>query len=248
MKPLFLSFSLVLCWLLAITPGPFFFSHEGRADTTLVRTLVTPNFHLLIQRAEDGNDIYTVITTTNGKGLKIDQKALVETRWRLDSGCHRHQESGEYLLRSNYRFTFTLKTTDLWCGFDREEDEGEQQYRDRLLLEEDPYSIPGREFYKVTVQHYLIDDVGKIRQEGGYENVLTDRWTAMNRFDLLPRERVALLRHTIFAQKGYAFKSQELKDYFSAKSWYTPKYDNIVRLLSASDKKLIAYLEKLENR
>src|SRR5678815_1675733 len=128
MKPLFLNISLALCWFVAIVPEqssvqkvPNPSTQDG--DTTLVRKLVTTDFNVLIQRAEDGDDIYSVVTTTNGHGIKIDQKAMVETKWLLDSGCHRHQEQGEYVFKSNRKFTFTLKTTDLWCGLDREEDE-----------------------------------------------------------------------------------------------------------------------------
>ena len=143
---------------------------------------------------------------------------------------------------------FTLKTTDLWCGLERNEEETDPQYLDRLISIEDPYEIPAREYYDVNVEHYDIDDAGKIMLGNVFHNVLNDRWLSLNRFDLLPKERLALLRNTIFAKKGYAFKTPELQSYFSKKPWYVPQHDNIVKFLSASDKKLITYLEKLENR
>jgi hypothetical protein len=253
MKPLFLTLSLALCWLLAIEPEQNSINKKPGlstpgGDTTLVKKFVTPGFNVLIQRAEDGDDIYTVVTTTNGDGIKLDQKALIETKWLLDSGCHRHQEHGEYLFKSNRKFTFTLKTTNLWCGLERSEDETDAQYLGRLILIEDPYEIPARERYEVNVEHYDIDDLGKITRGNVFHNVLNDRWLSLSRFDLLPKERLELLRNTIFAKKGYAFKTPELQNYFARTSWYVPKHDNIVKFLSASDKKLITYLEKLENR
>ena len=37
--------------------------------------------------------------------------------------------------------------------------------------------------------------------------------------------QLRLIRNEIFALHGRIFKSQDLKDYFSRKSWYVPKYD-----------------------
>ena len=37
--------------------------------------------------------------------------------------------------------------------------------------------------------------------------------------------QLRLIRNEIFALHGRIFKSQDLADYFSQKSWYVPKYD-----------------------
>jgi hypothetical protein len=253
MKPIYLTIFFALCWLPAIIPEQFSVWNEpvalnGHGDTTLVKRLVTPNFNVLIQRVEDGDDIYAVITTINGQGLKIDQKTLVETRWRLDSGCHRQQEHGDYEFKSNRKFIFTLKTMDAWCGLERQQEETNSQYLDRLMLVEDPYQVPAHEMHQLTVEHYDIDEAGKINVGNVHHSIPTDNWLSLGRFDLLPNAKLALMRNTIFAQKGYKFKTQELKEYFSKKPWYVPKHDNIAAFLSASDKKLIDYLERLENR
>jgi hypothetical protein len=253
MKPLIPTIVFALCWFLAIVPEDFFDRREsiqsnGTGDTTLVRKLVTSKFNVLIQRAEDGDDIYAVVTTMNSGGLKIDRKALVETMWRVDSNCHRHQEYGEYQFKTNQKFTFKVKSADIWCGLERKEDENDLQYMDRLASVEDPYEIPARELKQVNVERYDIDESGKIKLAGADHEVIKDQWLAMNRFDLLPKEKLVLLRNTIFAKKGYIFKTPELQAYFSKKPWYLPTHDNIAKFLSASDRKMIDYLEKLERR
>jgi hypothetical protein len=55
-----------------------------------------------------------------------------------------------------------------------------------------------------------------------------------------------ILRNTVFARHGRKFKSEDLQEYFSAKDWYNPKYDDVDHLLNSYEKKNIAFIQKYE--
>lgn len=55
-----------------------------------------------------------------------------------------------------------------------------------------------------------------------------------------------IMRNEIFARYGYIFRTQDMMDYFSQQSWYTPRYDNVTSLLSAIEKKNIDFIKKYE--
>jgi hypothetical protein len=64
------------------------------------------------------------------------------------------------------------------------------------------------------------------------------------------KDEFKLLRNTVYAQYGYAFKSKDLQDYFSQFEWYIPDpnltMDQIV--LTEKEKKFIEELLKRENK
>jgi serine/threonine-protein kinase len=41
-----------------------------------------------------------------------------------------------------------------------------------------------------------------------------------------------IMRNEIFARHGYIFKTPEMRSYFAQQSWYSPRYDDVSRLLS----------------
>lgn len=41
----------------------------------------------------------------------------------------------------------------------------------------------------------------------------------------LSEDQIRIARNEIFARHGYTFSSEDLKNYFSSKSWYTPNPD-----------------------
>jgi hypothetical protein len=55
-------------------------------------------------------------------------------------------------------------------------------------------------------------------------------------------EEIDVMRNEIFAEYGFIFKSPKWKDYFSAKSWYKPQYDNVDQFLTETDKYNIKFL------
>lgn len=72
--------------------------------------------------------------------------------------------------------------------------------------------------------------------EGQQETLVKANWedvinnTLLNTPYLLDisREQLRLMRNAILARHGYTFKSKDLRDYFSKKSWYKPGTNNAV--------------------
>ena len=66
--------------------------------------------------------------------------------------------------------------------------------------------------------------------------------------DLIGRtkEDIKIMRNTIFAMHGYIFKSQDVKEYFSKKSWYKPQKEDVNSELSAIENKNIQFLKSHE--
>ena len=63
----------------------------------------------------------------------------------------------------------------------------------------------------------------------------------------LSLEELRLLRNEIFAKHGYIFNSTDLKEYFTSKDWYKPKFKNVDSLLTKTDKENIDLILGLEN-
>lgn len=63
----------------------------------------------------------------------------------------------------------------------------------------------------------------------------------------LSKLELKLLRNEIFARHGYIFKSKDLQEYFSKKSWYNPQYEDITHKLTDIDKQNIELILKHEN-
>ena len=260
MKTLYFICTLIFCWPLEKDQHELSFTTHLYSstfsawpevtDTTLVELRKAGAFRVLVLRVTSDDNIYTIITTRQPSGPTIDQLAFAETLSALDSSCHRYQEHGAYQFVNDVNFKITTKSYDLACGAEQPDNESDENYLRRLMDYEDPYAIPGRELNQEIVKRYDIDGQGKLveRKNSSSQKVLTDRWFSVTRFDKLPKEKVRLLRNTIYAMKGYKFKAEDLRSYFSLKEWYKPAHENIAKMLSPSDRELISYLEKLENR
>ena len=261
MKPLYLACVLFFCWSVKngqqegtlMTSSFKSFRPELPADdldTAVVERRNVRHFKVLVQRTMEEENIYLIITTMNQAGVKIEQLAFAETLSGVDSACHRYQEHGEYQFMKDLSIRIITKSYDLACGIEQPDNESDEQYLNRLMNCDDPFVIPGRELNQENVKRYDINEEGKIveRKHGSSNKVVKNRWLALTRFDKLSKAKLRMLRNTIYARKGYAFKTEDLRSFFSKKDWYEPKYDNIAKFLSASDKELIAYLENLENR
>lgn len=62
----------------------------------------------------------------------------------------------------------------------------------------------------------------------------------------LPLEDLDLMVNEIYAEYGYAFKKKKWQDYFSGKSWYNPRYDNVDSLLTPMDSLNIHYIRNYQ--
>jgi hypothetical protein len=54
------------------------------------------------------------------------------------------------------------------------------------------------------------------------------------------------MRNEIYARYGYIFKSKEMRNYFTAQSWYTPRYSDVSSFLSETEKKNIELIKRYE--
>jgi hypothetical protein len=60
------------------------------------------------------------------------------------------------------------------------------------------------------------------------------------------KPELRILRNEIYARHGYIFKSKDLQDYFSAKDWYSPKYEDVASLLNTIEKQNVEFIKKHE--
>ena len=64
--------------------------------------------------------------------------------------------------------------------------------------------------------------------------------------DMTERE-LKIMRNEIFARHGYIFKTKDMKNYFSAQSWYRPMYSNVTNRITIIEKKNIDLINSFEN-
>lgn len=57
-----------------------------------------------------------------------------------------------------------------------------------------------------------------------------------------------IMRNEIFAAYGYIFKTSAIKEYFSSKKWYVPRFDNVDSRLTEIEKKNIDLIRKAESQ
>lgn len=62
----------------------------------------------------------------------------------------------------------------------------------------------------------------------------------------LSKKELRLMRNEIFARYGYKFKSEDLKQHFSSKGWYTPQRSNADEFITDIERKNIALIKKYE--
>ncbi len=55
-----------------------------------------------------------------------------------------------------------------------------------------------------------------------------------------------IMRNEIFARHGYIFQTDEMRNYFSGKSWYNPRYYDVNDMLTKVEKENIALIKSFE--
>lgn len=128
------------------------------------------------------------------------------------------------LLSSNM-----IQVNDPYLDFDANNDVSNMRVeKDNLLIENNSFNEDNEEYteheYSYVPNHLLT------------ENDLIG----------LSKSELRILRNEIYARHGYIFKSQDLRDYFSTKSWYSPRYDDVSSQLSTIEKKNVEFIKKHE--
>jgi len=62
----------------------------------------------------------------------------------------------------------------------------------------------------------------------------------------MSKQQLRIMRNEIYARHGYIFKSQDLRDYFSAKDWYHPQYSDVSSLLNTIEKRNVTFIQRHE--
>jgi len=62
----------------------------------------------------------------------------------------------------------------------------------------------------------------------------------------ISKRKLRILRNEIYARHGYFFKSKDLRDYYSAKDWYHPQYNDVSNLLNTIEKRNVAFIQRHE--
>ncbi len=81
--------------------------------------------------------------------------------------------------------------------------------------------------------------------ENVINNILLNTPYLMN----IPRKQLRLMRNAILARHGYAFKSKDLREFFSKKSWYKPGTNNAaikLNIIEQTNVELIKSEETIE--
>ncbi|WP_422348792.1 YARHG domain-containing protein [Flagellimonas sp.] len=106
-------------------------------------------------------------------------------------------------------------------------------------------SIHNLESYiKQYYELYQISDEGNINKLDS--NPIATQPFNKEQLRLFDQEYLRILRNTIFAVNGYIFKSKDMKDYFSEKPWYDPRYNNVNHLLSEVQLKNLCVIQEVE--
>jgi hypothetical protein len=94
-------------------------------------------------------------------------------------------------------------------------------------------------FQNKSTENPPSSDIGKYRQAS--DRVLT----AVDIAGYSSSE-LKIMRNEIYARYGYIFKSKEMRNYFTAQSWYTPRYSDVSSFLSETEKKNIELIKRYE--
>ncbi len=157
------------------------------------------------------------------------------------------QEEGSYQFIDDLNFR-VVKVANRYFPGAEPDDPTSGVSMEEFLAIDDPRDIVDRQQRSEAIAYYQIDQEGQISEVRREYKLVTFELSGLNRLDLIPKDRLRILRNTIYAKLGYSFKSAGMKAYFSQKSWYQPRYDNVDHLLTELDKEIITYIQKLEGR
>jgi len=75
----------------------------------------------------------------------------------------------------------------------------------------------------------------------------SERFLSDSELSEMSDRELKIMRNEIFARYGYIFKTKDMKNYFSAQSWYRPMYSNVTNRITIIEKKNIDLIKSFEN-
>lgn len=183
-----------------------------------------------------------VIKVLNKEGEQTDKLEFVHIR---SEGLSCTEETyGAYNFLSDRRFKVEIKVHDVHCAADPNDPNGVDL--SEVLAMIDPYKIIGQEKITLNTVVYSISETGKVLSNSRKNEILKDKISQLEIFDLLPKKNLRILRNCIFAKYGYTFKSADLQKVFSQQEWYKPTSGKVDDKLTDNDKIIIDYILSLE--
>lgn len=74
----------------------------------------------------------------------------------------------------------------------------------------------------------------------------SERYLASSELYGLSQWDLKIMRNEIFARHGYIFQTDEMRNYFSGKSWYNPRYYDVNDMLTKVEKENITLIKSFE--
>ena len=219
-------------------------SAEIEQDEPFTSERIIGSLKVNIEVQEVPEYIFHIMSIYNAQGEKVDELRIIKFH-NSSTGCD-SRISSEYSFTGDSQFQIISNNYKYDCGAEIDPSSGVSE--EEFLRIENPYDIVVRESESQETTFYTITEIGKIVKGESTSILVSDKISSLERFDELPRERLRLLRNHIFAQYGYQFKSEDLANHFASKDWYSPRFDNVDKLLTENDKQIIAYLRDLEAR
>jgi hypothetical protein len=91
-----------------------------------------------------------------------------------------------------------------------------------------------------------INSGSSVSSDKSLESAVSQRLLSEADLSGISKADLRILRNVPYAKHGRKFTTKDLQDYFGAKSWYKPQYDNVDNKLSDIEKKNIAFIQKHE--
>jgi len=111
--------------------------------------------------------------------------------------------------------------------------EQQKELSDKLLAEKD----------RVTNNNNSYSTSGYVH--GAFPQA-SERYLIYSDVNGLSQWDLKIMRNEIFARHGYIFQTDEMRNYFSNKSWYNPRFYDVNNMLSKIEKENIALIKVYE--
>ena len=229
---------------------------EKMESSATINALKKDSPDSIIEIREVSDFIVHVYTPSNDNPTMTEQGIIVynhneniisEMKYVKSFGNEWSSQSSSYTFNDN-QIEISFESDQYNPGMEASDDPSIGVSMEELSQIDDPYLILDQTKFQKWNENYLIDTKGIIKKVGSKISHSKIEVSEFNRFDILPSERLRILRNAIFAQYGYKFNAIDLQQYFTQKSWYKAERENVDELLTNTDKKIISYLNKLENK
>lgn len=134
----------------------------------------------------------------------------------------------------SYILLFCLITLSVACSKDKKNSMQDEDIAVESVEEEE---VEPEEVFPVYIGQFRMDE---------YPSVLANKELEYSDIADLPSDELRLLRNAIYAAHNRKFQSEELQDYFSMFSWYSPMYDDYEISLNPTEMANVDFISSYE--